>query len=269
LIGNTRFYAEKALTLALKGSKLAAVNCCQDTSVSLTRYRKGNQMRKARRKASRVVAAFLVLSFAIVSFPVSYAAGNPGASILPIPQQLVLANVGRMRGTALTINGSSASTGNSIATDSTIETGPDTTVTINLGFLGTVDLAPNTRLQLSYNDSGEVKVRLIAGCAILRQRRGNGEVTTETGESTGKTTGGGLPLDVCIPVGGGNPVVNQGAAAQAIANTTVATAAGGGGLFGLGTAGTIAILGGIGLAIAIPIAVLQDDDVDSPSNPSL
>jgi hypothetical protein len=222
-------------------------------------------MRKAQIKASRLVAVFLVLvlSFVLVSFPVNYAEGNPADTLLPIPQQLVLANVGRMRGTALTINGSSASTGNSIATDSTIETGPDTTVTINLGPLGTVDLAPNTRLHLSYDDSCRVKVRLIVSCAILSQKNGIGDVTTESGESTGKTSGGGVPLDVCIPAGGGNPVVNQGAAASAIANATVATTGGG----GIGTAGTLAIIGGIGAGILIPVAILQGED--SPSSPSL
>jgi hypothetical protein len=225
-------------------------------------------MRKAQRNASRAVAAFLVLAFGLVSFPVSFAARAVAASLLPIPQQLVLANVGRMRGTALTINGSSASTGNSIATDSTIETGPDTTVTINLGSLGTLDLAPNTRLQLSYNDSGQVKVRLVVGCAILSQKKGNGEVTTETGESTGKTTGGGAPLDVCIPAGGGNPVVNQGAAASAIASTSVATTVGGGGLFGLGTAGTIVLIGGIGGATLATVLVLQDNQIESIAVPA-
>lgn len=222
-------------------------------------------MKKAQRTAVRVVAAFLVLSFAVFFFPVGYSAENTGVALLPIPQQLVLANVGRMRGTALTINGSSANTGNSIATDSTIETGPDTTVTINLGSLGTLDLAPNSRLQLSYNDKGEVKVRLFAGCAILRQKKGDGEVTTESGQSTGKTTGGGLPLDVCIPAGGGNPVVNQGAAAQAIANTAAAAGGGGG---GIGTAGTVAIIAGAGAAVLIPVVVLQDSSVESASSPS-
>jgi hypothetical protein len=221
-------------------------------------------MRKAQRTAVRVVAAFLVLSCALVFFPVSYSAENTSSAPLPIPQQLVLANVGRMRGNALTINGTNASTGNSIATDSTIETGPDTTVTINLGSLGTLDLAPNSRLQLSYNDRGEVKVRLFTGCAILRQKKGNGEVTTETGQSTGKTTGGGLPLDVCIPSGGGNPVVNQGAAAQAIANAAAATTGGG----GIGAAGIAAIVGGVAAAVIIPVAVLQDDKVESGSTPS-
>jgi len=138
-------------------------------------------------------------------------------------------------------------------------------VTINLGSLGTLDLAPNTRLQLSYDDSGRVRVRLIAGCAILRQKRGNGEVTTEQGESTGKTTGGGLPLDVCIPAGGGNPVVNQGAAASAIANAPIVKTSGG--LFGLGTAGTIAVVSGIAAGILIPVVILTTG-TDSVSIPS-
>jgi hypothetical protein len=219
-------------------------------------------MRNAQHKTVRLVGVFLVFSFAFVSFPVGHTAENTETAVLPIPQQLVLANVGRMRGTALTINGSSANTGNSIATDSTIETGPDTTVTINLGPLGTLDLAPNTRLQLAYSDSGQVKVRLIVGCAILKQRRGDGEVTTESGESTGKTKGGGLPLDICIPAGGGNPVVNQGAAAQAIGSA----AAGGSG--GLGAVGTAAIVGGIGGAVILGVTVLGDDDPESGSSPT-
>jgi hypothetical protein len=217
-------------------------------------------MRKAKTRALQAGVAFLVLSFAFVSFPIGYATGTTETSVLPIPQQLVLANVGRMRGTALTINGSSAAAGSSIATDSTIETGPDTTVTINLGQLGTVDLAPNTRLQLSYNDAGQVKVRLIAGCAILKQRRGNGEVTTESGESTGKTTGGGLPLDVCIPAGGGNPVVNQGAAAQAIGSVSATSG-------GLSPGVITAIVVGGTAAVVIPIAVAQGGEVESPSTP--
>jgi hypothetical protein len=255
----------KALTLKSDGSKLAAVSCgCgQKSSSCCDSYREGDKMRKAPRIV-RAIAALVVLSFAFVSFPVGYSAENTGTALLPIPQQLVLANVGRMRGTALTINGSSASTGNSIATDSTIETGPDTTVTINLGSLGTLDLAPNSRLQLSYNDNGEVKVRLIAGCAILRQKKGSGEVTTETGQSTGKTSGGGIPLDVCIPGGGGNPVVNQGAAASAIANATAAATGG-----GIGTAATVAIVAGVGAGIATTVLVLQDNQVESGSSPSL
>ena len=221
-------------------------------------------MRTRQRKAFRAIAAFLVLSFAQVSVQVSFAASSSNNSVLPIPQQLILAKVERVRGTALSVNGNSAATGATITTASMIETGPDTAVTINLGPLGNIDLAPNTRLELTY-DENKVKVRLIQGCVILRTKnKKDGEVTTENNDSAGKTpTGGGL-LDICIPGGGGNPIVNQGAAAAAGAGTAgAAAAATSAGLFGLGVPGTIALLGGIATAIIVPIVIVQQNDSGS------
>jgi hypothetical protein len=220
-------------------------------------------MRIRQRKAFRAIAAFLVLSFAQIGMQVSFAASGS----IPIPQQLILAKVERVRGTALSVNGNSAATGATITTASMIETGPDTAVTINLGPLGNLDLAPNTRLELTY-DENKVKVRLISGCVILRTKnKKDGEVTTENNDSAGKTPQGGGPLDICIPGGGGNPIVNQGAAAAAGAGTAgaVVAATTAGGLFGLGVPGTIALFGGIASAIIIPVVLVQGNDSSSSS----
>ena len=92
----------------------------------------------------------------------------------------------RLRGGAITVNGSGVANGATITTASTIETGPDTVATVNLGSLGTLDVAPNTRLELTYDDQGNVKVKLVRGCAILRTKKGNGEMTTEAGATTGQ-----------------------------------------------------------------------------------
>ena len=220
------------------------------------------------RKAYRAVAAILVLSFAQVGIQVTVAESSSNSSVLPIPQQLILAKVERVRGTALSVNGNSATTGATITTASMIETGPDTAVTINLGPLGNLDLAPNTRLELTY-DENKVKVRLITGCVILRtKKKKEGEVTTENNDSAGKTPAAGGPLDICIPGGGGNPIVNQGAAAAAGAGTAGGAVAGGttaGGLFGLGVGGTIALFGGIATAIIVPIVLVQSNDSNSSS----
>src|SRR5262249_3778380 len=117
-------------------------------------------------------------------------------------------------------------------------------------------IAPNTRLELTYDDQGNVKVKLISGCAILRTKKGNGEITTEAGASTGQNKNKGI-LDVCIPPGGGQPIVNQGAAAAATsAGAGAATAAaGGGGLWGIGVPAVAAIIGGIAAAVIVPVAV--------------
>src|SRR5262249_13707113 len=147
-------------------------------------------------------------------------------------------------------------TGASILTGATIETGADQSATVNLGSLGRLDIAPNTKLVLTYDDNGNVKSVLIFGCAILTaKKKTKGEVATEQG-TAGKTDPaiGGI-LDICFPPGAASPIVGQGAAAAAGAGVGAAatTAAAGGGLFGLGTAGTIAVLAGFGAEVGFPI----------------
>ena len=66
----------------------------------------------------------------------------------------------------ISVNGLSANTGASIVTGATIETGADQSATVNLGSLGTLDIAPNTKLVLTYDDQGNVKALIIYGCAV-------------------------------------------------------------------------------------------------------
>jgi hypothetical protein len=217
------------------------------------------------RKALSAVAAFLVLSFAQLIVPLGYAAEPSGTSVLPFPQtRLLVARLERVRGSAITVNGSGVTNGATITTGSVFETGPDSAGTINLGSLGTLDVAPNTRLELTYDDQGNVKVRVFTGCVILRTKKGNGEVTNEAGTPAGQNKKSGV-LDVCFPPGA-NPIVNQGAAAAAGAGAPAAAGAAaaaggtGGGLFGLGVPATVAILAGFGAAIIVPIAVAANND---------
>jgi len=235
---------------------------------SLTRYpEKETKMSIRQRKAFRAVAAFLVLTFAQLGLQVGHAAENSGTSVLPIPQRLLVARLERVRGSAITVNGSGVTNGATITTGSTFETGPDSAATVNLGPLGSLDVAPNTKLELTYDDQGNVKVKIYSGCAILRTKKGNGEITTEQGASAGQNKKKGV-LDVCIPPGGA-PIVNQGAAAAAGAGAPAAAGAaaagGGGGLFGIGTAATVGIIAGIATAIIIPVAVTQGQNVVSGS----
>lgn len=173
------------------------------------------------------------------------------------------------------VNGTNAATGASILTGATIETGDGVGATINLGPLGSIDLAPNTKLVVQY-DTGGIKLKLLVGCTVLRNKKGTkAEISTEQGiaiqdEGSTSSAKGGIPLDVCFPSGAPNPIVNQGAAANAGAGAGGGAAAGagstGGGAFGLGTAGTVALIVGIGAAIIIPITLTRGDD-PSPSNP--
>src|SRR5689334_2138269 len=210
---------------------------------------------------SRVIAALLLLAIVQISLQVGLAEPSNTTTPVVVPQQVV-ARLTTRNNQAILVNGLGANTGASILTGATIETGADQSATVNLGPLGTLDISPNTKLVLTYDDQGNVKAVLVYGCAILTaKKKTTGEIATEQG-TAGKTdpVAGGV-LNVCFP---------QGATAPTISNTLptgpVAGSAGGGGggLFGLGTAATIAIFGGIGAAALTPL-FFQDNP--SGSNP--
>ena len=166
------------------------------------------------------------------------------------------------------VNGNSAKSGETIFSGQTIQTPDGVGATVQLPGLGRVDIAPNTNLTLTF-ENGKVNVALASGCVILTANKGVAG-TVQAGDSTQQTDRdkGGV-IDVCSStVPGGAPVVGQGAAAAAGAGAGGAggaaaggAAAGGamggtaasGGLFGLGTPGTIGFLGAAGMITAAAI----------------
>ncbi|HET9478605.1 MAG TPA: hypothetical protein VFO72_04645 [Pyrinomonadaceae bacterium] len=215
-------------------------------------------MNQKRRNGSRAIAALLLFSITQIGLATRATA---------IPQQFI-ARLTTRNNQPITVNGLSAATGASIVTGATIETGADQSATVNLGSLGTLDIAPNTKLVLTYDDQGNLKALIIYGCAILTaKKKTSGEIATEQG-SAGKTdpAAGGV-LDVCFPQGATAPQVGQGAAAAAGAGagaSTAPAAAGGGGLFGLGRAATIAIFAGIGAVALTPLAFQDNPSGSQP-----
>ena len=217
-------------------------------------------MSRKRPYGPRVIAALLLLAIVQISLQVGLAEPNNTTNPVAVPQQ-VIARLTTWNNQSILVNGLSANTGASILTGATIETGADQSATVNLGPLGTLDIAPNTKLVLTYDDQGNVKALLVYGCAILTaKKKTSGEIATEQG-TAGKTdpAAGGV-LNVCFP---------QGATAPTVTSTGPSVPAatgggGGGGLFGLGTAATVAIFGGIGAAALTPL-FFQDNP--SGSNP--
>ena len=212
-----------------------------------------------KRRGSKVIAALLLFTIAQVSLQVGLAEPNNTTTPVVVPQQVV----GRLttrNNQAVTVNGLSANTGASILTGATIETGADQSATVNLGPLGSLDISPNTKLVLTYDDQGNIKAVIITGCAILTAKKNTtGEIATEHG-TAGKTdpaTGG--VLNVCFPQGAAAPIINT-----TPASVPATAGGGGGGLFGLGTAATVAIFAGIGAVALTPLA-FQDNP--SGSNP--
>ena len=228
-------------------------------------------MRLRQNKGVKALAAILVFAVAQISVQIGFAEPNGTTAAVPAVQQFI-ARLRTRGNNPITVNNNAATTGASILTGATIETGNDQAATIDIGDF-TLDIAPNTRLRLDFDDQGKVRVFLIAGCVIAKSK-GKTEAQVETADNvvqgkTEKQRGG--AIDVCFI--NGQATVNQNAAANAGAGAgagaSAAPAAGGGGGGGLSTGAIIAIVAIAGGAAAgTIIALTNDDDDDLQSNPS-
>ena len=217
-------------------------------------------MNLKRRNGSRAIAALLIFFIAQIGLQVGLAEPTVTTTATPILSQAI----GRLttsNNQPIQVNGNSAATGASIVSGATLETGADQTATVNLGPLGTVDIAPNTKFVLTFDDQGNFKALVTIGCVKVTARtNATGEIATDQG-SLGKTnpaTGG--VLEMCNQPGAA-PVVGPGVAANAGVGAGApagAAAAGGGGLFGLGVPATIAIVGA-GTAAGLTPLFFQDN----------
>ena len=192
-------------------------------------------MNLKRRNGPRAIAAFLLFSIAQIGLQIGFA--EPAETNITTSPQQVIARLTTRNNQPITVNGLSATTGATILTGATIETTADTSATVNLGPLGTLDIDPNTKLILTYDDDGNVKALIIFGCAVLTAKeKTKGEVATEQGKSEKNDPAAGGVLKLCSAVAG--------------AQTPTGEA---GGLFGLGRAATIAIFSGATAAALTPL----------------
>jgi hypothetical protein len=221
-----------------------------------------------RRKAFTAVAALLLFSISQIGLQIGFAERGLVKATPVIPQQII-ARLATRNNQPITVNGQSAATGASLLTGTTLETAADQSASVNVGPLGSVDISPNTKVVLTF-DQGLLNAQVIYGCVILTARKNtSGEVTTEKG-SVGKTdpaTGG--VVEMCLPPGAAAPVVGPGVAtgAGAGAGSAGAAAAGGGGLFGLGVPATIAIITAGTLAGITPLFFPDNVTYPSPAAP--
>jgi hypothetical protein len=220
-------------------------------------------MRFKQSKRVKALAAFVMFAVVQVSVQLSFAEPGPNA-VPPVPQQYI-ARLRTSGNRPITVNNNAAATGASLVTGAMIETGADQSATIDIGDF-TLDIAPNTRLRLDYDDQGRIKVFLISGCAIARSK-GKTEAEIQTADNvtqgqTAKKRGG--AIDICFI--NGQATVNQNAAANAGAGAGAGAAAAGGGGGGLST-GVIAaiVLAGVGGTIVTIVAVSGDDEQVNPS----
>jgi hypothetical protein len=187
------------------------------------------------RRNSRAIAVFLAFALVQVFIQLSFAA--PASVPAVVPQQFI-ARLTTTGNQPITVNNASAASGASLLTGATIETPAAVSATIDLGALGTVELQPNSSIQLDFDDSGNVRVKVLRGCVVIK-KKGPGEAEAYTAEGASeKTNYNRKGMGFCYLNGGLNPI-----------GQAAAGAAGGGG-GGIGTAALIAIIAGGGALAA-------------------
>ncbi len=207
-------------------------------------------------KITTAAALLLIFAVAQVYIGVSFAEPNGRrATAAALPQDTQLMGILTTRDNQpILVNGVSTISGATIPAGATIETPDGVSATITIGGLGSVCIAPNTKLVVSFdqNGKGNINVSLTAGCVIVSTANDvKGEIAA--GGQITPTTGG--SIDVCLPTG--QPlVVNKGAAANAGAGAggsclPPAGAAAVPPSWDLGTRATAAIVGGTAVTLCI------------------
>ena len=187
-----------------------------------------------RRRGYPTIAAFLAIALVQVFIQLSFAA--PASAPAVVPQQFI-ARITTTGNQPITVNNASAASGASLLTGATIETPAAVSATIDLGALGTVELQPNSSIQLDFDDSGNVRVKILRGCIVMKKNgKGVGEVYTAEGASE-KSTNNKKGMAFCYANGGLSPLGQS-------------VAAGGAAGEGIGTEALVAILVGGGALVA-------------------
>lgn len=136
-----------------------------------------------RRKSFKVIA--LVLAVGMVQAYAQLCFAQPASlASAAFPQPQLLARLTTKGNQPITVNGLSATSGDSVANESIIETPADVDASVDLGPLGSVDIAQRTRVKLEYDGacvpasaSGPslqcgVKVTVLFGCITSHYKQG-------------------------------------------------------------------------------------------------
>ena len=183
------------------------------------------------RKALRAAAIFLAFCFAQVY--VHGALPNSSATA-PVPQRQITARLTTKNNQPITVNGNAVGTGATLLTGATVETPDQVSATIDLGDAGVVELQPNSQIKLDFDENGNVRVKVIRGCAVTRKKTNvlPGEMELYTDQASEKTDKKRRHVAGCILPNG-----QLGSLSSGISGATLAGIAIAGGTAGIITAG--------------------------------
>ncbi len=143
-------------------------------------------MNLRRSKALKALAVFAAFSFAQIYVQASLPNAKTGGAP---PQRVITARLTTKNNQPITVNGNAVGTGGTILTGATIETPDQVSAVIDLGEAGVVEVQPGSKIQLDFDENGNVRVKVISGCA-LTQKKSNvlpGEMELYTDNASEKT----------------------------------------------------------------------------------
>jgi len=193
-------------------------------------------MTSRHKKALKAVVVVLAFAFAQVYVLAGLPAPAPGA-----PQRIITAKLATKGNAPITVNGNAAGTGATILTGATIETPDQVSAVIDLGDAGVIQLQPGSKIQLDYDANGNVRVKTLKGCVVVR-RKANvlPDATTEiyTDQASEKTDKNRRGMGFCVlPNGSLQPF--SAAAGGGLSNAAI------GGIVAAGAGGAAALYFGL------------------------
>src|SRR5436305_132671 len=178
------------------------------------------------RKVLRAAATFLAFCFTQV-----YVHGAlPGSPASPsVPQRQITARLTTKNNQPITVNGNPVGTGATLLTGTTIETPDQVSATIDLGDAGVVELQPNSKIRLDFDENGNVRVKVIRGCAVTRKKTNvlPGEMELYTDQASEKTDKRRRHVAGCILPNGQLGSISGGLAGTTIAGIVIGGTVGG------------------------------------------
>ncbi|MFN2578342.1 MAG: hypothetical protein ABR607_11695 [Pyrinomonadaceae bacterium] len=140
------------------------------------------------RQRKAIKAAAIFLAFCSAQIYVHGALPDSPANAT-VPQRQITARLTTKNNQPITVNGNPVGTGATLLTGATVETPDQVSATIDLGDAGVVELQPNSQIKLDFDENGNVRVKVIRGCAVTRKKTNvlPGEMELYTDQASEKT----------------------------------------------------------------------------------
>src|SRR5258706_15235394 len=126
-------------------------------------------MNPRQKRTAIVFALLMALTVTHINLGITFAKSEVGMETPdPPPITAILTTKGNR---PITVNGAQVMSGATIVAGSVIETPDLVGSTISLGALSNLEIGPNTKLSIDYDENGNMRVNLGRGCATVRTKQ--------------------------------------------------------------------------------------------------